>query len=242
MLLERFTRPVRGVRIVDKGAVDENGGHCAQIIPLRQLTEKDVDRLLDQLSPKNDLLVTSALTERERTVFERAGFAERESLHLLRHDLRSIPSAPHPDGLSLRPGRRSDIDDVLEIDRLSFDSFWMLDRDGLQAARKATPVHRYTIATLNSKVVGYAVTGRSVKSSFLQRLGVHSDARRAGIGSQLVIDALRWAKDENASSMLVNTQDRNRAAVQLYEQCGFNLLTETLKVLERPITEFKAPA
>lgn len=240
MLLERFHRPVRGVRIVDKGPVDENGGQCVQIIPLRQLNRRDLDRLLDQLGPQNDLLVTSALSARERKVFEEFGFGERESLHLLRHDLESVTSVPTPSGLKLRPGRRSDIDKVLKIDRGSFDSFWTLDREGLQAARKATPVHRYTIATIDSEVVGYAVTGRSVKSSFLQRLGVDSSVRRGGIGSQLVIDALRWAKAENATSMLVNTQDSNDAAVQLYKWCGFELLPETLKVLERPTDQSAA--
>ncbi len=233
MLLERFQRPVRGVRVVDKGAIDQNGGQCAQIIPLRQLNRKDVDRLLEQLSPNNDLLVTSALSLRERRVFEEVGFSEREALHLLRHDLRSIPESAPIDRLKLRPGRRTDIDSVLEIDRGSFDEFWMLDRDGLQAARKATPVHRYTIAVLGSTVVGYAVTGRSVKSSFLQRLGVHPDVRRAGIGSHLVIDSLKWARNEGAKSMLVNTQDSNERAVRLYERVGFELLSEKLKVLER---------
>ncbi len=237
MLLERFQRPVRGVRVVDRGMLGGSKDRCVQIIPLRPLSRKEVDRLLDQLTPKGDLLITSALSQRERSAFEQVGFVERESLHLLRHDLKTVPEPSDSTEVSLRSGRRSDIDAVLEIDRESFDTFWVLDRDGFQAVRKATPVHHFTVAVINSTVVGYAVSGRSLRAAFLQRLGVHPDVRRSGIGAQLVRDAVVWARNEGANSMLVNTQDRNEKAVRLYQRFGFELTAEKLKVLERPTTK-----
>ena len=109
-----------------------------------------------------------------------------------------------------------------------------MDRDGLTAARRATPIHRYIVATVNDVVVGYAITGRSNRSSFLQRLGVDPESRRRGIGTLLVTDALLWAHENGAESMLVNTQDANASAVRLYEQLGFTLTGESLMVMERP--------
>lgn len=234
MLLERLSRPVRGVRIVRKGALEHGQSSCVQVIPMRQLDRGDVERLLDHFDTTNELLVTSALAERERTVFLDVGFVEREALHLLRHNLGELPLTSNSAGIKLRTGRRTDLSSVLSIDHRSFDGFWTMDRDSLNAARKATPVHRYTVATLKSRVVGYAITGKSGRHTFLQRLGVDPGQRRMGIGSVLVEDALRWARDSGGSSMLVNTQDQNDQALKLYQRLGFHLEEEKLKVLEWP--------
>jgi ribosomal-protein-alanine N-acetyltransferase len=132
----------------------------------------------------------------------------------------------------MRSGRRSDASAVLEIDARSFDEFWALDRQALQAARKATPVHRYRVATVDRKVVGYAITGKSGSASFLQRLGVDPAVRGRGIGTELVADAMRWAVDDGAISMLVNTQVINETALRLYKMLGFELSDEQLMVLQ----------
>lgn len=123
---------------------------------------------------------------------------------------------------------------MLEIDAESFDQFWKLDRDGLLAARKATPIHRYRVALIDRRVVGYAISGRSGRSAFLQRLGVDPVHRGQGIGAQLVSDSIRWAIAGGGASMLVNTQVVNADALRLYERLGFVLDREQLKVLEWP--------
>jgi len=66
----------------------------------------------------------------------------------------------------------------------------------------------------------------------LQRLGVAPEHRGKGIGSQLVIDAMHWAKNDGATSMLVNTQTSNENALRLYESLGFVLSAEQLMVLQ----------
>lgn len=240
MLLERLSRPIRGVRVVRRDALEPGDSATVHIIPMRQLDQREVKRLLDRVDRRHERVVTSALSKHEREVFLGLGFVERESLHLLRHDLSNIDqNIDAVTGVKLRPGRRTDLHQVLSIDRRSFDHFWALDRESLNAARKATPTHRYTIATApnargKSRVVGYAVTGRSGPSAFFQRLGVDPEQRRQGIGTALVLDALHWARDGGAKSMLVNTQDSNDRALSLYQHLGFDLVEDQLKVLELP--------
>lgn len=234
MLLERLQRPVRGVRIVHKDAIGNGTAGCVQIVPMRQLTRQDVQRLLARFDVGSELVVTSALSQQERQAFLDVGFVEREALHLLRHNLSNIAPMPGHPTLKLRSGRRSDLNQVLTIDRGSFDDFWALDRESLIAARKATPVHRYIVATIDNRVVGYCVSGQAGTSTFLQRLGVSTEHRRGGIGSILVIDALRWAAEQGGAHMLVNTQEGNERALALYESLNFNLVEEQLKVLEWP--------
>lgn len=232
MLLERLQRPIRGVRIVHKSpSLSDPSGIGAQVIPYRRLDVAEVERVLAQLHSVEGIIVTSALASGEQSAFRTAGFVDREALHLLRHSLSDLPTAPtHPH--RTRPGRRSDLNAVLNIDRDSFDDFWSLDRQALNAARKATPTHRYRVATIDGDVAGYAITGRAGLSGFLQRLGVAPEHRGKGIGSQLVIDSMTWALTEGATSMLVNTQTRNQTALRLYETLGFVLSREQLKVLQ----------
>ncbi len=233
MLLERLPRPVRGVRVVrtDPQPSDPQG-IGAQIAPYRQLSRDEVERLLKQLNDVQGVIVTTALGSLEQAPFREAGFVDREALHLLTHDLTDRPARVRG-GHRLRNARRSDLASVLEIDRRSFDDFWTLDRDSLTAARKATPIHRYQVATIDRQVVGYAITGRSSRASFLQRLAVDPDARGRGIGIDLVADALDWGAREGALSLLVNTQVSNVRARVLYESLGFDLSDEQLVVLER---------
>lgn len=229
MLLERLSRPVRGVRIITRG----DGPVGAQVIPQRRLDAAEVQRLVDHLAPRVDgPIVTTALTPVEQQGFLESGFVERESLHLLRHSLDRVPE--HERSARLRAGRRGDLGTVLEIDRASFDEFWTLDREGLQSARRATPVHRYRVATIDRRVVGYAITGRAGRATFLQRLGVAPDVRGRGLGAHLVADAIEWAIAERGLSMLVNTQEINTNALRLYQRLGFRLGDERLTVLEWP--------
>lgn len=232
MLLERLQRPVRGVRIVRKHASPYNpDASSVQIIPYRRLNTADVSRVLSSIRHSNARIVTSALAPSEQEAFLASGFVEHETLHLLERDLVSLPQQ-QVDSIRHRPGRRSDLRTVLDIDQRSFDAFWALDRESLNSARKATPVHRYRVATENRGVNAYAISGRSGRSSFLQRLAVSPEARGRGIATHLVIDALRWATGEGAQRMLVNTQVSNDKALGLYETLGFALSNEQLKVLE----------
>lgn len=232
MLLERLQRPVRGVRIVRKKPIPNSPDAIgAQIVPYRPLSTGDIERILAQLSDVQGRIVTSALSPMEQPSFRDAGFTTRESLYLLTHQLQDRPKETKGRH-DLRAGRRTDTARVLDIDERSFDSFWALDREALSAARKATPVHRYRVATIDRKVVGYAVSGRSGRSTFLQRLGVDPEARGQGIGTDLIRDALDWAVSEGGTSMLVNTQTVNANAKRLYQSLGFVLSNDTLDVLE----------
>jgi ribosomal protein S18 acetylase RimI-like enzyme len=122
------------------------------------------------------------------------------------------------------------------VDGLAFDAFWRFDRSGLADARSATPVSRFRVAEGEPErsvegVTGYAVTGRAGAIGYLQRLAVHPDAQRQGIGAALVTDALRWAKRRGAHAVMVNTQVTNVRALRLYERLGFVREANGLAVL-----------
>ena len=175
--------------------------------------------------------VTAALVVTEQEPFRLAGFEVVEHLHLLRHDLVAVPSAPPA---RLRRGRRSDRPRILELDAEAFPPFWRLDEHGLLDALAATPSVRFRVA-LERRVQGYAVTGRAGRTGYLQRLAVAPGHQGRGLGSALVVDALGWARRRGAHAVLVNTQEHNEGALELYRRLCFQLQEHGLAVMGRPV-------
>jgi GNAT superfamily N-acetyltransferase len=218
----------------------------AQIVPSAgQLpAPAAIERCVGELAAKGyRSALTSALTYTEQQPFLDTGFVVHERLHLLRHDLQSFPpNRPATDiPLRVRRGRRGDRDGALAVDRAAFSPFWRFDRRGLDDARAATPSSRFRVVG-DGRVIGYAVTGRAGAVGYLQRLAVFPDRQRRGLGRALVLDGLHWAKRRGATSLLVNTQESNRAAVELYEHLGFTREAHGLAVLELPLEDSEASA
>lgn len=174
-------------------------------------------------------ILTGALHQGELAPFLAAGFVEHERLHLLRHDLRQLP--PPVADVRLRRQWRRDQADVLAIDARAFDSFWALDRRGLEDAVRATPTSRFRLAVGPEGTTGYAITGRAVDRGYLQRLAVDPDRHRQGIGRALVADSLRWLARGGAQVAVVNTQEHNHGALELYLATGFVPEPQGLTVL-----------
>jgi ribosomal protein S18 acetylase RimI-like enzyme len=181
-------------------------------------------------------VVTGALSPTEQSAFRAAGFSVTEHLHLLSHDLHRLPEVPAPP-VVLRRGGRPDRTQVLELDRLAFDPFWRLDAAGLDEAISATPHTRFRVAAdpTDERVVAYAITGRAGRRGYLQRLAVHPDVQRQGLGLVLVADGLRWLRRWRTERAMVNTQLANERALALYERVGFQREPSGLSVLSREL-------
>ena len=192
-----------------------------------------VRRCLDNLTARGfTAVVTGALAPVEQRAFLAAGFAEAERLHLLSRDLSDLPTCRVP-GARLRRARTRDREAVLRIDHGAFPSFWQLDDAGLTDALTATPHARFQVAVddTTGRVVGYAVSGRSGRNGYLQRLAVDPAEQGRGLGRWLVLDGLRWLTRWRADQCVVNTQWGNEVALGLYERIGFRRLPHGLAVL-----------
>ncbi len=183
--------------------------------------------------------VTPALSRRDAQPFLTAGFTIHEQLHLLALDLRRGPehrshrfSPSLPEGHELRPGRRWHEPSVISVDGEAFEPFWRFDAEALKEARRATPRHRYRIIDGPNGVQGYAVTGLAGQRGYLQRLAVHPSAEGQGFGRVLIEDAFQWLRRRHAIQIMVNTQERNKRALGLYRNVGFEPEVSGLVVLE----------
>jgi ribosomal protein S18 acetylase RimI-like enzyme len=215
-------------------------GQIAYLAPLAPSGPPSVDflhRCIDTLTVRGfTRVVTSALAPAEQRSFLTLGFEEYERLHLLSHDLHDVARASRETAQLLHRGRDAHWPAVLAVDGAAFAPFWRLDEAGLREAIDATPVARFRVAGPRrgaDEVFAYAVTGLSGNQGYLQRLAVHPDHRRRGLGRALGLDGLRWLRRKGVAEAVVNTQLGNDAALALYLSLGFRKEPVQLSVLHR---------
>ena len=189
-------------------------------------------RLLERLQQAGYReVVTNALGPATSLPLVDVGFAVRGRLHLLAHDLESLPS---PSGRTRR-ATRTDRDALLAADAAAFDEFWRFDALGLREAARATPRSHLRVAPTPDDPRGYGLFGRAGTAGYVQRLAVAPDVQRRGLGHALLTDGLRWLRSHGAKRVYVNTQEDNDRALALYLRAGFRQLPAGLHVLGREL-------
>lgn len=157
-----------------------------------------------------------------------AGFEPSLSLDLYSREL--VGSLPKPSE-AVTPGDERDWGLVVNIDQAAFPPLWRLDRDGLHEAMGATPHARLLLTRDNDRPTGFAIVGVGSIAGYLQRVAVHPDAARRGLGRSLVRAANHWARRKGARSIMLNTQPDNESAARLYVSEGFEKMLDQLTVL-----------
>jgi ribosomal protein S18 acetylase RimI-like enzyme len=189
-------------------------------------------RLLERLQEAGYReVVTNALGPMTSLPLVDVGFAVRGRLHLLAHDLETLP----PKSGETRRGHRIDRDALLAADAAAFDDFWRFDALALREASRATPRSHVRVAPAQRHPSGYGLFGRAATAGYVQRLAVAPDMQRRGHGRALLNDGLRWLRAHGAKRAYVNTQEDNARALALYLRSGFTQLPVGLNVLGREL-------
>lgn len=195
-------------------------------------TVDDLQRWVDTIESRGFASIrTSALSTGTAAAVEAVGFQPVQDLALLQHDLVLRVDRP---AVTLSRLREHQHAEASAVDRAAFGDDWFLDPDAIDEVRRATPHHRARSCG-GSTLAAYAVSGRDAGVGFLQRLAVHPEHQRQGLGRALVLDSLRWMTRWKVDRVLVNTPVNNAAALVLYESTGFHRLRDHLRVYERSL-------
>lgn len=120
----------------------------------------------------------------------------------------------------IRPARRSDLLDVVRIERSAFPQPWpwraferFLDEPGFLVASDGRVVRGYVVAD-RVETVGIQV-------GHVKDLAVHPSHRREGIGSSLLERAISVLATNGVAHVKLEVRSTNEAAIDLYRRHGF---------------------
>ena len=116
--------------------------------------------------------------------------------------------------------READLVEVLEIERASYPFPWtqVIFGDCLHAG------YSCWVGERNGLIEGYGVMTIAAGESHLLNLCVRPEARRQGVGVQILRYLIEQAREQHADVVFLEVRPSNTAARDLYQAEGFNEL------------------
>ena len=115
--------------------------------------------------------------------------------------------------------RRSDIEAVHEIERLSFSTPW--PGYAFEQELVSNRMARYLVARREERVVAFAGLWLMADEAHVTTFAVHPDWRRQGIAQRLMVALLELSLEIGAERMTLEVRASNEAAQTLYRRFGF---------------------
>lgn len=113
----------------------------------------------------------------------------------------------------------SHLNDILEIENLSFDA----DKFNKRQFRYLMAKNLFFVAMLDEKVVGYVILLQSIRISKMRlySIAVHPKARKNHVGQQLLDYAIKVMRKYSKKGMYLEVRKSNQRAIQFYKKNGF---------------------
>jgi len=115
-----------------------------------------------------------------------------------------------------------DLEEVIEIERAVYSHPWTRGNfiDSLNAGYHCR-THRF-----GSELVGYSILMVAVGEAHLLNLSVSGSRHRQGLGTALLRETLRIARENGARHLFLEVRPSNLAGIALYEKSGFRRIAE----------------
>ena len=124
--------------------------------------------------------------------------------------------------LALAPMALDDLDEVLDIERLSFKTPW--SRAAFRYEITQNRVARCLVIRLGGRLVGYLCLWEIGHEIHITNLAVHPDWRRQGLARSLIQSVLEDARGRGVTLAFLEVRPTNTEALGLYESLGFSVI------------------
>jgi len=204
--------PLDGASWVRLAVVDD--GYAPEAV-LGRLWQRAADALPAHDVKRVALLVINAWVA---PYFETFGFRRFDEVITMRRASRDIPDAT-AHAFQVRPLLPNELATIIDVDQAAFTSPWHMSADEIrQAARMAASV---TVATDDSRVVGYQLSTLYFDGAHLARLAVLPTFQGQGVGKTLLHDLVLRFAQRGVYAFTVNTQETNIQSQRLYSHFAF---------------------
>ena len=121
-------------------------------------------------------------------------------------------------GTVVRSAFEKDIDEVLEIDRLSFTNPWKSNWFKLS-------LNDIFVVFEQKKILGYLIACLCEfgKKAVILKVAVHPDYRRKGVAKALLKTSIEMITKEDVEEIELDVEMYQQGAVKLYENFGFKI-------------------
>jgi ribosomal-protein-alanine N-acetyltransferase len=120
--------------------------------------------------------------------------------------------------LTIRPMTKSDLDQVMVIERLSYPTPWKPEHF-LQEIH--SPLSFPFVATINGEVAAYLCLMSLFEEAQIMNIAVAPQKRGIGLARKLIELAIETARSKGAENLVLEVRESNMAAIALYESFGF---------------------
>ena len=93
------------------------------------------------------------------------------------------------------------------------------------------------VAESEAGIAGFLVAQRLVQENEVLNLAVRTDARRRGIGAQLLEQAIDWSRRCGAEKLILEVRASNLVALRFYERHGFDVVGRRPHYYVDPVEE-----
>ena len=214
------------------------------------IAKKLVEKALESLKQRGmKVAETWAQTDREGCVhiFESFGFKQERVTSMMKSNLDFIPSnIGENKEISIREARLRDDSEIALINWLDNEVF----KEHFNYRPKPIEETRYVLlempwfnkqtaffAVLESEPVGFVAVGideglnneKNVRYGWILDIGVLKPNRQKGIGTRLMLEAMRLLKIQEMEDALLYVDDMNPTnAIKLYEKLGFKIMRKNI--------------
>lgn len=131
-------------------------------------------------------------------------------------------------GILVRPGRKEDAGFVRALSERAFKLYG--DYGDVIAQWLESGVAETLMAVRHGRPMGFAMIGKSAELGTqcnrleLLAIAVQERERRKGLGSRLLREIIRLAKNRGADELMLHTGSDNTAAIRLFQKNGFEVV------------------
>ncbi len=131
--------------------------------------------------------------------------------------------------------KEDDLLDAVEIEKEAFSDPWTID---MFYSELLNPISLFWgVKDISGRLIGYICFWHVVDEAHVLNLAVHHSFRRKGIGSKILLTSIAYCKKEGIKTVLLEVRRSNKAAQELYEKYGFNVIVVRPRYYKNPVED-----
>lgn len=166
-------------------------------------------------------IYTIALSPWYEKLVIQSGFLSKYNIVTLRKDNIQYSPAELDTDLLIRDFLIDDLDQVADVDHISFPPLWQITREDLTQALDLSQ-NKSVVVTRSGKVIGYQISSNIFTSGHIARVAILPEYQRHKIASALLDNLLLRFSSLGITEITVNTSSDNIPAINLYLRHGFS--------------------